>query len=119
MILLDTNIFIYLAQGSLNIDTIKNKDIAYSSITKIEALGYTQITAAEQNFLLEIFNECEQLNLDEQVINEAIKVRQHAKISLGDAIVAATSKTYDYELLTANVEDFKHVDSLKLFNPLK
>lgn len=119
MILLDTNIFIYLANGTIDLDTIKQDQIGFASITKIEALGYTQITAAEQQYLEALFAECEQLNLSESVIQHAIKLRQRTNIRLGDAIVAATALEYDCELYTVNEKDFSYIEGVPIFNPLK
>ena len=118
MILLDTNIFIYLANGTLTTKTLKNNDIAFTSITKIETLGYSQIIVAEQNYLENLFDACEQLNLDESVIKQTIKLRQQSKMSLADAIIAATAIVYDYELWTANESDFRHIENLSVYNPL-
>lgn len=118
MILLDTNIFIYLANGKLDVSVLKNSDIAFASITKIEALGYSQITSVEQNYLDEIFQECEQIDLTEDIIRMAIKLRQRSKMTLGDSIIAASAIENDYVLWTANTEDFEHIDHLRLHNPL-
>lgn len=118
MILLDTNVFIYLANGTIDIDTIKQDVIGYASITKIEALGYSQITAAEQQYIEALFSECEQLNLAESVIYSAIKLRQQTNIRLGDSIIAATALENDCELYTANEKDFSHIEGLNIHNPL-
>jgi predicted nucleic acid-binding protein len=118
MILFDTNIFIYLIKGTVDIDSIKQDIIGFASITKIEALGYSKITVAEQQYLEALFSECEQLNLDEAVIRSAIKLRQRTNIRLGDAIIAATALQYDCELYTANEKDFSHVEGLHIHNPL-
>lgn len=118
MILLDTNVFIYLANGTIDIDKIKQDIIGFASITKIEALGYSQITVAEQQYLDALFSECEQLNLVESVISTAIKLRQQTSMKLGDAIIAATALENNCELYTANEKDFSHVDNLRVFNPL-
>ncbi|MBW4062180.1 type II toxin-antitoxin system VapC family toxin [Candidatus Saccharibacteria bacterium] len=118
MILLDTNIFIYLANGSISTDTLGDTDIAFGSITKIEALGFSQITVAEQSYLEALFAECEQLELDESTIQRAIRLRQQVKMSLGDAIIAATALEQDCELWTANTEDFEKLEGLQLHNPL-
>jgi predicted nucleic acid-binding protein len=40
-------------------------------------------------------------------------------MSLGDAIIAATALENDCVLWTANIEDFAHIDGLRLRNPLK
>ncbi|MBA3723354.1 MAG: type II toxin-antitoxin system VapC family toxin [Candidatus Levybacteria bacterium] len=118
MIVLDTNIFIYLANGTLKTETLNENDIAYASITKIEALGYTKIIGAEQSYLETLLDACEQIELNETVIKQAIRLRQQSKLSLGDAIMAASALAHDYELWTANIEDFKHIEDLRLHNPL-
>jgi predicted nucleic acid-binding protein len=40
-------------------------------------------------------------------------------MSLGDAIIVASALEHDYELWTANKEDFAHIDGLRLHNPLR
>jgi toxin FitB len=117
MILLDTNIFIYLANGSIKAEVL-NDDIAFASVTKIEALGYSQITVAEQSYLEALFAECEQLDLDESIIQRSIRLRQQVKLTLGDAIIAATAIENNCELWTANTEDFIRIEGVQLRNPL-
>jgi predicted nucleic acid-binding protein len=41
------------------------------------------------------------------------------KMSLGDALIAATALENDCVLWTANIEDFEHIDGLRLHNPLR
>lgn len=119
MIVLDTNIFIYLANGTLDIQSIKSTDLAFPSIVKIEALGYAQITVVEQSYLEALFAECQQLDLEESITQRAIRLRQQQKMSLGDSIVAASALEHDCELWTANKEDFAHIDGLRIRNPLR
>lgn len=118
MIVLDTNIFIYLANGTLKAEALNESDIAYASITKVEALGYAKITGEEQSYLEALLDACDQIELDQSVIQQAIRLRQQSKMSLGDAIVAASALVHSYELWTANVEDFMHIEDLRLHNPL-
>lgn len=118
MILLDTNIFIYLANGTIDAKKLKNVDIAYPSIVKIEALGYSLITVGEQSYLEALFAECQQIDLTENIVQTAITLRQQNKISLGDAVVAATAIVNNCELWTANIADYKNIDDLNIVNPL-
>lgn len=119
MALLDTNIFIYLASGALAAKSVDNIHLTFASITKIEALGYGKISAAEKYYLEELFSSCEQIDLDDNVIERAIILRLQQPLSLGDAIIAATAIEADEELWTANTADFTGIDELKLINPLK
>jgi predicted nucleic acid-binding protein len=119
VIILDSNVFIYLANGTLDRRVIKDEDIAHASITKIESLGFTRIYANELLLLEILFGESYNLPLTDDIVEQAIKLRQTKNMSLGDAIIAATALEHDYELWTANAEDFDHIDGLHLRNPLK
>ena len=119
MILLDSNIFIYLASGTLDRHLITGKDIAHASITKIESLGFTRIQANELLLLEALFSESYNLSLTDDVVERATKLRQAKNMSLGDAIVAATALEQNYELWTANEDDFTHIEGLRIRNPLK
>ncbi|WPD23300.1 MAG: PIN domain-containing protein [Candidatus Electrothrix scaldis] len=52
------------------------------------------------------------------IIDTAIALRQQRKMSLGDALVAATALEHHQTLLTRNVKDFEWVEGLKVINPL-
>lgn len=119
MVLLDTNIFIHLAKGMLSIDSILDTDIAHTSITKIEALGFPTIPANELLLFTSLFEESIELPLSDQIINQAIKLRQAKRMSLGDAIIATTALKEGLELWTANLDDFVHIENLQVRNPLK
>lgn len=118
MIVLDSNIFIYLANGTLDRKIISDKDIAHASITKIESLGFPRIHANELLLLEILFEESYNLSLTDDIVGRAVKLRQAKNVSLGDAIIAATALEHNYELWTANEEDFVHIDGLRMRNPL-
>src|SRR6266568_6533064 len=113
MIILDSNIFIYLANGTLDRKVIIDKDISHASITKIESLGFSRIHANELLLLGVLFTESYDLPLTESIVERAIKLRQAKSVSLGDAIIAATAIEHGYELWTANTEDFAHIEGLR------
>ena len=119
MIILDSNIFIYLANGTLAGQLIAGKDIAHASVTKIETLGFPRIQANELLLLEALLGESYNLPLTDDIVERATKLRQAASMSLGDAIIAATALEYNYELWTANEEDFAQVEGLRIRNPLK
>lgn len=118
MIILDSNVFIYLANGMLDRKIISNEDIAHASITKIESLGFPRIHANELLLLEILFGESYNLPLTDYIAERAIKLRQVKNMSLGDAIIAATALEHSYELWTANEEDFAHINELRLYNPI-
>lgn len=119
MIILDSNIFIYLANGTLDQKSIVDKDISHASITKIECLGLSRIHANELLLLEALFSESYDLSLTEGAVEGSIKLRQAKSMSLGNAIIAAAALEYGYELWTANAEAFMHIENLRIRNPLK
>jgi predicted nucleic acid-binding protein len=118
MVILDTNIFIYFSNGSLAREIIAKTDIAHASITKIEALGFSNIKANELLLLGTLFSESYNLELSDPIIERAIKLRQIKRMSLGDSIIAATALEHGLPLWTANTIDFAQIDELQLVNPL-
>jgi predicted nucleic acid-binding protein len=119
MVILDSNVFIHLINGALDRKIIINEDIAHASITKIETLGFSRIHANELLLLETLFSESYDLPLTEGIVERAIKLRQAKSMSLGDAIIAATAFEHGYELWTANVDDFIHIEDLRIRNPLE
>lgn len=49
------------------------------------------------------------MEVDNEVINEAIIIRKNKMMKVGDAIIGATALLYSFELITRNVEDIKHL----------
>jgi toxin FitB len=49
------------------------------------------------------------LQIDGLVIQEAIKIRQIKKISLGDSLVAATALVHGLEIVSRNTVDFSGI----------
>lgn len=118
--LVDSNIIIYSTQVE-HYDLrvwLKNKSLAISVISKIEVLGYANITQFEIDKSNYYFSLCKTLPLKDDYINTAIQLKQKQKMSLGDAIIAATALENKLTLATANTKDFKHVKGLELINPM-
>lgn len=57
------------------------------------------------------------MEIDNDVINEAIVIRKGKMMKIGDAIIAATAFLNSFELVTRNVDDFKHLTSITITNP--
>jgi len=119
MICFDTNVVIYLGNRTLDEGIIGSEPICYASVSYIEALGYSDILAAEEQRIGELLNSMIEIPLDTSIIRLAVRLRQLKKMSLGDAVIAATALENNCVLWTANIEDFAHVDELRLHNPLK
>lgn len=118
MILLDTNIYIYLVSGALDPAVIKEEHICYASITRLEALGFPHITMQEVLMLESLLHEASALDLSTQVIEQAVRLRQMFGMGLADSVIAATALEYDIPLWTHDMKDFSRVPELRLFDPL-
>jgi toxin FitB len=121
MKIIDTNIVIYAANPAHVALKSFLKDIqnAVSIITCIETLGYPLLTESNKIYLKNVFEVLNVLDLDSEIAQKAIELKQHKKMSIGDAIIAATALVHDVPLITRNIDDFKHIRSLKLINPFK
>ena len=52
------------------------------------------------------------------ILDEAVHLRQIRRMSLGDALVAATALVHGLPLATRNTGDFDWIDGLTINNPL-
>ncbi len=121
MLLLDSNIFIYAIQPAYD-DLRKwlmSQAIAASEVSVVEVLGYHQITDEDEQDLQALFELAENLPVSTSIINQAVALRQQRKMSLGDAIIAATALEHGLTLVTRNTSDFDWIGGLKVQNPIK
>jgi predicted nucleic acid-binding protein len=118
--LLDSNIIIYASKGSVSTeDLIENYDFLYTSIISYaETLGYSFPNEAEKQAILQILRQVEIVDLNKTIADIAIVYRQNKKIKLPDALVLATAKHLEADLITSDVADFKNVDkSVRIVTP--
>src|SRR5262245_23282329 len=117
--IIDSNIVIYAAQPPYaNIRTfIAQYTPAVSAVSYVEVLGYHKLNPTEQVLLEVFFAATTILPITDTVLEQAVKLRQMKRFSLGDALVAGTALAYGRILATRNVDDFKWVPGLNLVNP--
>lgn len=117
--LLDTNIVIHGCQsdGARLLPWTGHANAAVASVTRVEALGFTGMTTAEDAAIRGFLIKCLCYPLDDEVIERAVILRQQKRMKLGDAIIAATALEYDLPLVTRNVADFSHIPGLQIINP--
>jgi predicted nucleic acid-binding protein len=117
--LLDSNIIIYASQpphAELR-RFIAENDCVVSAVSFVEVLGYHKLTEADRTTLAAFFAAAEVLPLTQSVLERAVQLRQARKMSLGDALVAATALVFDRTLVTRNAKDFRWINGLKLHSP--
>lgn len=117
--LLDSNILIYAVQPEHAFlrERIGAGACRVSAVCRLEALGYHRLSTEDRADLEAMFKELEELPVDAAVIDRAILLRQARRLSLGDALTAATALVHDLTLVTRNTEDFDWIPGLKLWNP--
>lgn len=116
-VLLDSNIIIYATNDETLATQFRNKAIFCASISVIETLGYPELTTREALNIQGLLQAAHLLDLNPATINKATELRQRRRMSLGDAIVAATAISHDLELWTRNLKDFANLPELRVVNP--
>jgi len=120
--LCDTNILIYAADpADLHCAAfVEREEACIATVSRIEVLGFPgwgKLSEDRRTRLEEIVSSMIQLALSEVVIQRAIVLRQQRKMTLGDAVIAATALSENLPLVTRNIDDFKNVTGLRLINP--
>jgi predicted nucleic acid-binding protein len=121
MLLLDTNIIIYLHGAQLKdeiVDVLRSSTLDTCNIIVAEVLGYTFIDPDDIRYFEDLFSSMKNYAFNKEVTDKVIELRQAAGIKLPDAIIAATALVNDLVLWTHNTDDFKNISELKLFDPI-
>lgn len=119
-ITLDSNIIIYtgLSEHDYLRNWLRSKRIMVSVICQLEVLGYHKLKPKDSRYFQSFFQQCELVPIHPEIINLSINFRQSKKMSVGDAIIAATALYRNLPLITANLRDFEHLKNIELINPL-
>ena len=121
MILLDSNIVIYLRNpkwGEKIFSQIENERLATCNVVVSEVLGFKGLEKSDADYFERFFVTMKNFQFDDTVTKMVIELRRRHTIQLPDAIIAATALTNDLSLCTHNVEDFEKIPDLLLFDPL-
>jgi tRNA(fMet)-specific endonuclease VapC len=123
MILCDTNILIEFYKGDSNIITelhqIGVPNLAVSIITTGElfygARDKLELAKMQKHLAL-----VKQIPLDEEISNRFLALLEvyalSHKLSVPDALIAATSLSHNLPLYTLNIKDFRFIPDLKIYN---
>ncbi|HRF56204.1 MAG TPA: type II toxin-antitoxin system VapC family toxin [Campylobacterales bacterium] len=108
--LLDSNVIIDIAKERLDISKINDYSAyAISVITYMETLGYRFGDTNEKIKIKAILSCFDIVQLDGQIVETVVKIRQNNKIKLPDAIIAATALEHNMVLITNNTKDFENI----------
>lgn len=88
-----------------------------SVVTIVEVLGFHRITPEDKIYFNSCFALVQAIEVTSEITAKAVELRQSQKLSLGDAIIAATALVHDLELVTRNTSDFAGITQLRLVNP--
>ncbi|MGB3516001.1 MAG: type II toxin-antitoxin system VapC family toxin [Leptolyngbya sp. DLM2.Bin15] len=117
--LLDSNIIIYAAQLQYQQlrEFIAERSPAVSALSYLEVVGYHQLTEPQRYYFEAFFQAAEILPISQEVLIQAVALRQQRRMTLGDAIIAGTALVHNLTLVTRNVDDFRWITNLNLLNP--
>ncbi|MEH2362801.1 type II toxin-antitoxin system VapC family toxin [Nostoc sp.] len=119
--LLDSNIIIYSAQleNAQLRELIAEYAAAVSALSYLEVLGYHLLKEEQRQYFEEFFQVAQVLPISQNVLNQAVILRQQKRMTLGDAIIAGTALVYGLTLITRNTDDFRWITQVRLWNPFE
>jgi predicted nucleic acid-binding protein len=113
--ILDSNLIIFISKGKIDLEKLRSKyDKFYVSIiTYMEVYAYEFSDQAEKDLIDELFDSLEIVEINKAVADQAIIYRKNKtkKIKLPDAVILASAKIVNAELLTDDWDDFQNIDS--------
>ncbi len=116
--LIDTNVLIdYSAnrltgKGSVFLATVIDDNPKISFINKIELLAFTHIS----DELIGFVDSSIIYGLNDDILEQTIRIRRDHKLKIPDAIIAATAIVNDLILITRNTDYFKKINLIELLN---
>src|SRR5258708_1102237 len=113
-ILVDTNIILYLLDGSDTLaEVLQGKDLYLSFITELELIGHKVDTAKQEGQIAELLSDCSIISMSNLIKEKYVEIRKKHRLKLADTVIAATAIAFDIPLITAD-KQFKTITELKL-----
>ena len=119
--ILDTNFILGLLKSTPEtLEIIEHRQIqshqcAYSAITRMELLGFQNITLAEESLILQKLSLLTYQPMTLEIENIVIHIRRTYRIKLPDAIIAATTLAGKAQLLTFDQKLQRVLDTERVF----
>jgi predicted nucleic acid-binding protein len=117
--LLDTNFILAILNEQdfvvqlMSDRSIDDLDCAYSSITRIELLSFPKITPQDIDIIEAFLSRLHYIPFSIEIENEVILIRRQHKLKLPDAVIAATAKYLNLELLTLDQQLANRMQEIK------
>lgn len=111
--LADTNFLINVSQDNPIVYPFLDIDICISFITEIELLGVFSINKTQKSNVQKMLNSCFVMEMNPEIKQITINLKQKYKLKLADAIIAATAIHYNLMFITSDA-DFKSIKELEL-----
>ena len=118
-VLLDSNIVIYLLDPHYAFlsDRLDGLKLQVSEVSRVEVLGFQGMSEAMFCAYESLLDKLTNHAVTRRIISRAVVLRRQRKMSLGDALIAATALEYDLTLITRNLRDFQWIEQLRLIDP--
>jgi predicted nucleic acid-binding protein len=111
----DSNLIIFFSKGKIDLKKLRSKyDKFYVSIiTYMEVYAYEFTVQTELDLIDEFFESVEIIEVNQVIADQAIIYRKnkHKKIKLPDAVILASAKYANADLLIDDWDDFQNIDS--------
>lgn len=110
MYLLDTNFVIDLHKrepailAKLVDNAIQFSDCYISVITRLEVLGYTELSEQDKIYFEQLLAKFTLIELTPVIQQQTIEIRQTHKIKLPDSIILATAVLHQLNLLSSDIK---------------
>ena len=112
---LDSNFIILISKGHIDFEKLRAKYDAFFIliITYMEVYAFDFVDTTEKNLIDEIFAGLDVIGINQEIADQAVIYRknQFKKLKLPDAIILATAKYIDADLLTEDWQGFLNVDN--------
>jgi predicted nucleic acid-binding protein len=111
--LADTNFIIHLNQGNPLVEPFLEYNFGVSFVTEIELLGAFSISKTKKAQLNDILKDCEIFEMNSEIKQMCIKIRQQYKMKIPDAIIASTAIICKIPLINSD-RDFEKIKEIDL-----
>jgi len=107
--LLDTNFILGMLKSTpdtlaiIRARKLMASECAYSAVTRVELLGFPEITADEDALICQRLAQFTYLPITSALEDGAIRLRRSRKVKLPDALIASTALCHGLELLTLDI----------------